>query len=83
MQISVKLIGHLLDDIPNGAIFNGANYPVDDGATVATLAATVGLPADAEYFVMINGDHVMQQRWQSRELSDGDEIVYCPPLKGG
>ena len=83
MQIAVKLIGHLLDDIPNGAKFNGANLPVDDGTTVAALAAIVGLPADSEYFIMINGDHLMEQWWSSRELTDGDEIVYCPPLKGG
>lgn len=83
MQISVKLIGHLLDDIPNGASFNGADFSVDDGTTVATLADTIGLPADSEYFVMINGDHVVQPSWLSRELSHGDEVVYCPPLKGG
>ncbi len=83
MQISVKLIGHLLDDIPSGTSFNGTDFSVDAGATVATLAETVGLPADSEYFVMINGDHVVQPSWHLRELSDGDEVVYCPPLKGG
>lgn len=83
MQISVKLIGHLLDDVPNGANFNGAEFSVDDGTTVATLAKTVGLQANSEYFVMINGAHVVQPAWPSRELSHGDKVVYCPPLKGG
>jgi sulfur carrier protein ThiS len=84
VQVSVKLIGHLLDYLPNdGADFAGSAYTTAAGTTVAALARAVGLPEDAEYFVMLNGDHVTANLWTSQTLGDGDQIVFCPPLKGG
>lgn len=84
MELSVKLIGHLLDDVtPAGAIFDGRKYVIDAGATPRELASAIGLPADAEYFVMVNGDHVTENALDTHELKPGDEVVLCPPLKGG
>ncbi len=84
MELSVKLIGHLLDDVTaSGATFDGRQYAVADGVTPRELAAAIGLPADAEYFVMVNGDHVRDNALDTHELKAGDEVVLCPPLKGG
>jgi len=84
VELSVKLIGHLLDDVTvSGAAFDGRDYAVADGATPRELAATIGLPADAEYFVMVNGDHITENALDTHELKAGDEVVLCPPLKGG
>lgn len=84
MELSVKLIGHLLDDVAHtGTTFDGRNYVVAAGATPRDLATAIGLPADAEYFVMVNGDHVTENALDTHELKPGDEVVLCPPLKGG
>tara|TARA_R110002096_G_scaffold2922_11_gene14825 strand:- start:650 stop:904 length:255 start_codon:yes stop_codon:yes gene_type:complete len=84
VELSVKLIGHLLDDVtPADATFDGRRYVIADRATPRDLAAAIGLPADAEYFVMVNGDHVAENVLDTHELQAGDEVVLCPPLKGG
>ena len=80
MELSVKLIGHLRDDV---ADFNGREFAIADGATPRDLAAAIGLPANAEYFVMVNGEHITENSLHTHELKGGDEIVLCPPLKGG
>lgn len=84
MELSVKLIGHLLDDVtPAGSTFDGSRYVIADSATPRELAAAIGLPAGAEYFVMVNGNHVTENALDTHELQAGDEVVLCPPLKGG
>jgi len=84
VPLSVKLIGHLLEYLPDGgADFDGRAYPASDDMTVTSLAAKVGLPEDAEFFVMVNGDHVVEDDWKTRCLNPDDEVVFCPPLKGG
>lgn len=84
VELSVKLIGHLLDDVAHaGAGFDGRRYVIADRATPRDLAADIGLSADAEYFVMVNGDHVTESALDTHELKAGDQVVLCPPLKGG
>jgi sulfur carrier protein ThiS len=84
VELSVKLIGHLLDYLPHdGAEFDGRSYVIADRASPRALAADIGLPDDAEYFVMVNGDHVAEDALGKHELQAGDQVVLCPPLKGG
>ncbi len=77
-------MGHLMDDLPEGgANFNGENFPIRDGMTVTTLAREIGLGENAEFFVMIDDDHLPNNQWAERFLQDGQRVVLCPPLKGG
>ena len=88
MRISVKLVGPLADRLPAGHPL-GANpraaNPLElaAGADVATLLRTLGLADDAEYFAMINEEHVPTAEVATRVLNAGDAVVLLPPLKGG
>lgn len=82
--IQLVVMGHLVDDLPEGgANFCGDNLPVSDDMTVISLARQIGLGDKAEFFVMINDDHLPNDQWPDRFLKDGERVVLCPPLKGG
>ena len=88
MQVSIKLIGMLLDLVPiDGALGErprGANaVDLPDGAKLPALLEYAGLPADTEYFAMVNDAHVPAERLATYQLNGGDAVVLCPPLKGG
>ena len=88
MEVSLKLVGPLVDRVSHGGargepprVTTAVELP--DGATLPMLIEHVGLSADAEYFAMVNNDHVPAERLQTHELNGGDKVVLCPPLKGG
>ncbi len=82
--IQLVVMGHLLDDLPDGGVdFNGTNFSIGPQTTVTSLAAEIGLGENAEFFVMINDEHLPNDQWGARFLQAGERIVLCPPLKGG
>ena len=82
--IQLVVMGHLVDDLPDdGENFCGENFPVNDDMTVISLARQIGLGDKAEFFVMINDEHLPNDQWAIRFLKDGERVVLCPPLKGG
>jgi sulfur carrier protein ThiS len=88
LQVSVKLIGMLLDLLPNGGALGerprgAVEVDLADGATLPALLEHAGLPADTEYFAMVNDDHVPAEQLATYQLNGGDTVVLCPPLKGG
>ena len=52
---------------------------LERGATVATLLAGVGIPADEQITIGLNGEQAQPES----PLKDGDEIVLFSPLEGG
>ena len=88
MQISVKLLGHLVDLLPPSGKLGLERrrvtpLEIDDDTDLAALIAHIGLPANVEYFAMINEEHVPADALAMRELAEGDAVVLLPPLKGG
>lgn len=88
MQVSIKLIGHLVDLVPQSGPLGPrprgvTTLTLADDADLPTLLRHVGLPPDLEYFAMINEEHVPATALASRALAAGDAIVLLPPLKGG
>lgn len=82
--IQLVVMGHLLDDLPEGGVnFNGTNFSIGQEMTVTSLAAEIGLGENAEFFVMINDEHLPNDQWGVRFLQPGERVVLCPPLKGG
>lgn len=82
--IQLVVMGHLLDDLPEGGVnFNGTNFSIGQEMTVTSLAAEIGLGENAEFFVMINDEHLPNDQWGVRFLRPGERVVLCPPLKGG
>jgi len=88
MRITVKLVGPLADRLPASHPL-GANpraacpLEIDEGADVTALLTAIGLSAEAEYFAMINDEHVPSADIATRRLHAGDAVVLLPPLKGG
>lgn len=77
-------MGHLMDDLPDGGVnFDGSNFPIQEEMTVVSLASEIGLGGNAEFFVMINDEHLPNDQWSERYLRAGERVVLCPPLKGG
>ena len=88
MQISVKLIGPLADQLPpDGPLSDnprGVNeIAVADDCDMGQLLAHLGLAPELEYFAMINEAHVPSETLTARQLAEGDAVVLLPPLKGG
>lgn len=89
MRITVKLIGHIVDLLPPGGGPLGARprtttpLELPDSFDLTALLRHLGLPADLEYFAMINEEHVPAAELPARALKEGDAVVLLPPLKGG
>ena len=89
MQITVKLIGQIVDLLPPGGGPLGArprakaSLALPDSYDLTALLRHLGLPADLDYFAMINEEHVPAAELPVRALKDGDAVVLLPPLKGG
>ena len=88
MQVSIKLIGPLVDRLPAGGPLSanprGVNeISVADDCSMEMLLDHLGLSPQLEYFAMINDDHVPSDTLTERVLTEGDSIVLLPPLKGG
>lgn len=82
--IDIVVMGYLIDELPNGGDgFNGHDYPLPKPIAITELVVKLGLGANAEYFVMLNDEHLPVEKWQERLLQAGDRVVLCPPLKGG
>jgi sulfur carrier protein ThiS len=83
-NIQLVIMGHLLDDLPAGGEgFSGENFAIRKSMTVLDLARMIGLGDNAEFFVMINDEHLPNDVWESRFLQPEERVVLCPPLKGG
>lgn len=88
MQVSLKLIGPLIDRLPAGGPLSenlrGVNeIVVADDCDMEMLLNYLGLSPELEYFAMINEQHVPSDTLTERTLNEGDSIVLLPPLKGG
>lgn len=88
MQVTVKLIGHLVDLVPAGGPLgarplHARPLQLDDDTDLRGLMRTIGLREDLECFAMVNEEHVPAAVLPTRRLADGDDVVLLPPLKGG
>jgi molybdopterin converting factor small subunit len=78
MQIRIKLMGALRNQLPNtqGSI----EVDLESGATVNSMLEKLQLPAGRVHLVMVNGE---MEHNRSRPLADGDELTLFPPVAGG
>lgn len=83
LRIKLKTGGILGQYLPEGSARNRAELEVDPGTTPLDVMKTLGLPLDDPYLVALNGIVVVKQERATQELTDGDELVLMPPLKGG
>jgi molybdopterin synthase sulfur carrier subunit len=77
MPIRVHLFAYLTKYSPTGQEKFGLD--LGPGATVGQLLEKLGIPADFEKRVLVNGRHAEP----STPLSEGDDVFIYPPAAGG
>ena len=79
-QISVRvtLFADLRRFLPKG-VEGTQTYVLSAGATVADLLAAIGIPADDEVTVGLNGEQAARET----VLRNGDDVVLFSPMEGG
>ncbi len=78
MQITIKLYSMLrsyLGEYEKGV----AEREFPDGAIIADVVASLGIPEKIPRITLINGE----QKKEGDELSDGDVLSVFPPIAGG
>jgi len=78
IDVRVRLFADLRRHLPRGQD-GPISYTLRSGATVADLLAAIGIPADGEVTVGLNGDLAQRET----ELHEGDELLLFSPMEGG
>ena len=77
MIIRIKFFAGLREFLPPGESPHIAEF--EDGATVADLFRTFGVPPEKPRIILVNGRHA----GLARVLADGDLLAVFPPVAGG
>lgn len=83
MKITVSTAGLLDDLLPPGSDGDSAELEIGEGATLLDVLAELGISADANYLLSVNGEVVARSERGARVLADDDTLDILPPLKGG
>ena len=78
MTVSVTFFADLRRYLPKGAD-GPQRYTVQPGATVADLIATIGIDAEYDITVAVDGDLADRDT----KLRDGAEVMLLSPMEGG
>ena len=84
MRVNVKLMGWLRHYLREGIEeFDDRDLELAAGETVGGLATALGFRGELDFLAMLNGERVPAERFDQTPLTDGDVLLYIPPLKGG
>ncbi len=83
MKVVVKLYAMLEKYLPAGASDNQIATDAPEGAPVARVLASFGLPPEMCHLVLVNGIFVPPSERATRALQDGDRLAVWPPVAGG
>jgi sulfur carrier protein ThiS len=83
MQISVKLFGALRQYLPAGSSYNSCQLTIATNAMLEDVLGQLAIPDQKAYLVIINDEKINRQDYASTQVSENDEIVLLPPIKGG
>ena len=79
MKVTCVCFGPLRAHLPDGTVGNRASIEVPDGASVLTLADTLGIAGSSLHALLVDGT----QAEPTSALHDGAEVVLMPPFSGG
>lgn len=79
MKVEVRLFATLATYLPSGSRDGAAVIDVPDGVTPRDLARQLGIPADLDRVLLVNGIEASIDR----PLRDRDVVTLYPPLAGG
>jgi sulfur carrier protein ThiS len=78
ISVTVAFFADLRRFLPRGAD-GPQRYTMPEGATVADLLAVIGVEADAELIVAVDGELA----GRNMPLRDGAEVMLLHPMEGG
>jgi sulfur carrier protein ThiS len=83
VQVSVKLFGALRQFLPAGSGFNNCTLTIPEQAKLSDVLLQLPIPADKKYLVIINDERLDDKTLAEISISETDQIVLIPPIKGG
>lgn len=79
MRIQLVLYASLAHLLPAGCVGNHCEIEIGEGATIAGVLSSMGIPLDSPKIVFLNGRHA----GLDQPLSHGDRVAVFPPIAGG
>ena len=80
LKMFMKFKEYLPENSENGRTFLG----VKDGSTFEDLMQLLGMPAEEDKIIVINGlSFKPSSALNSRKLDEGDTVALFPPIAGG
>jgi molybdopterin converting factor small subunit len=79
VTVEVRLFATLARFLPHDSRHGAAVLAVPDGATIADVAAQLGIPPDFDHVALVNG----REAGPADRLQPGDVVDLFPPLAGG
>lgn len=83
MQVSVKLFGALREYLPVGSSYNSCQLTIASNTMLGDVLGQFPIPEQKAYLVIINDEKINREEYASTQISENDEIVLLPPIKGG
>lgn len=83
MKITLKTSRPLAKFLPPGASGNSAELQLPDTTTALDVVTRLGMPAETNYLITLNGNIVPMSQRETTMLTDKDQLTILPPLKGG
>ena len=77
MRVTVRVFANLRDYAPGRR--SEAELVLADGARVADVRATLGVPEHVQAVLLVNGRRAEAET----VLSESDEVTLFPPMEGG
>jgi len=84
MEINLKLFMKFKRYLPEGSDDGKAKLILDDGSTFLDLLHTIGMPAQEDKIIVINGiSHKQGETVNQLVLNHHDTVAIFPPIAGG
>ena len=83
MKVKLKTSRPLAKYLPRGSRDNAAELQLKDGTTALEVISRLGMPAETNYLITLNGTLVPMSQRETCTLSEDDQLAILPPLKGG
>ena len=78
MHLNIRLIGRLTEFERSDGEIAFAHL-----ASIIEVLSELGIPHDQVGPVSLNDSIVPKDRWRDAALSEGDQLIIMPPIKGG
>jgi len=83
MKITLRLYATLNVYLPPESRNNETQLELPEAATISEALGVLGVPMSLPHIIFVNGCHVLRPDLVTRQLQDGDILVFFRPLAAG